>query len=98
MSYRRPGALGLTRVRLTRGRRRVLLALLSDAGNLHGWRLCQVAQVGPGVLYPFLDHLERAGWIVRELRLVPDQWMHCYSLTEAGRWNAMSELRLTPPS
>jgi DNA-binding PadR family transcriptional regulator len=98
MSYRRPGALGLTRVRLTRGRRRMLLALLTGAGNLYGWRLCQAAQVGSVTLYPFLDHLEHAGWITRELRFVSDQWLYCYSLTEVGRWSALAELRLTAPS
>lgn len=98
MNYRRPGALGLTRVRLTRRRRRVLLALLTGADNLHGWRLCQAAQVGSGTLYLFLTHLEKAGWVTRELRIISGQWLHCYSLTEAGRWSALAELRLTAPS
>lgn len=95
MTYQRNGAIGLTRVRLSRGRRRVLLALLSGADNLHSWRLCQVAQVGPGTLHPFLAHLEDASWVTREARPVDHQRTPCYDLTGTGRLQAASALRLT---
>jgi DNA-binding PadR family transcriptional regulator len=94
ISYRRPGAIGLTRLRLTRGRKRVLLALLSGASNLHGWRLCTAAQVWSGTLYPFLDHLEAAGWINRVKRTVGHDELYCYDLTAEGRLSAAGALRL----
>ena len=95
MTYRRPGALGVTRVTLTRRRRRVLLALLTGATNLHGWRLCTTAQIWSGNLYPFLDHLEQAGWISAEMRTMSAGTMRrCYNLTEAGQDKAASLLGL----
>lgn len=94
MTYRRPGARGLTRVRLTRGRRRILLALLTGAGNLHGWRLCQAAQVWSGTLYPFLDHLEDAGWVTGTKRQVDGRELRCYDLTDTGRFETFRALRL----
>ena len=94
MSYRRDGAIGLTRVRLTRSRRRILLALLTGAANLDGWRLCEAAQVWSGTLYPFLGHLERAGWVTVEFRDVGERELRCYTLTDAGRWEASHALRL----
>jgi DNA-binding PadR family transcriptional regulator len=94
MSYRRPGALGMTRVRMTRARRRILLALLTGAANLYGWRLCEAAQVRSWVLYPFLDHLENAGWITGRFADVGEHEYRCYTLTDTGRWEASQILRL----
>jgi DNA-binding MarR family transcriptional regulator len=96
MTYRRRGAIGSTRVLLTRGRRRILLALLSDAGNLYLWQLCQSAQVGTARLCLFIEHLEQAGWLTRERRMADGRAVYCYSLTERGRANAMGTLHLTP--
>jgi DNA-binding MarR family transcriptional regulator len=98
LSYHRNGAAGLTRVRITRGRRRVLLALLSEAGNLHGRRLCQAAQVWGGVLYPFLEHLEEAGWVTRQRRNIDLRRCWCYTLTDDGRLRAAAELSLILPA
>jgi hypothetical protein len=97
ISYRRPGAIGMTRVPLTRGRRRVLLALLSGASNLTLWRLGETAQVGEVRLCSFLDHLEKAGWTDRHRRKVGLQTMYCYSLTDHGRLAAQADLRLLLP-
>jgi len=94
MNYVKAGARGLTRVRLSRGRRRILLALLTEADNLHGFRLCETAQVGSGTLYPFLVHLERARWIEGHYMDVAGRPARCYSLTAPGRRMAVSELRL----
>lgn len=97
ISYRRPGAAGVTRVPLTRGRRRVLLALLSGAGNLTLWRLRETAQVGEVRLCSFLDHLEKAGWVDRHRRKVGLEARYCYSLTDHGRLTAQAQLRLLLP-
>jgi DNA-binding PadR family transcriptional regulator len=97
MTYHRPGALGTTRVRLTRGRRRVLLALLGGAENLHGPRLCAAAQVGSWALYPFLDHLRAAGWAVGEARIIEQRKTRCYRLTDKGRAHAAAALGLIYP-
>jgi DNA-binding PadR family transcriptional regulator len=97
MTYRRHGALGSTRVRLTRGRRRVLLALLSGADNLDGWRLSQAAQVWSAVLYPFLDHLEAAGWATRATPTERGKKQFFWSLTPEGHVRAVSALGLRYP-
>jgi DNA-binding PadR family transcriptional regulator len=98
MSYRRGGAIGTTRVRITRGRRRVLLALLSGAGNMHGFRLASAAQVPSWALYSFLDHLEAAGWVDKSRRKIGLEARYCYSLTEQGRLYAAAELCLIMPA
>lgn len=46
-----------------RRRRRILLALLTGAPNLSGYPLGRVAQCRSGTVYPFLAHLENAGWV-----------------------------------
>lgn len=94
ISYRRAGAAGMTRVRLTRGRRRVLLALLTGAGNLHLQRLCEASQVGEMRLCSFLDHLEDAGWVARHRRQTESRLLYCYRLTDLGWLAAQAELRL----
>jgi len=46
-----------------------ILDLLSSVGpneELFGLRICQLADLGSGTVYPILDRLERAGWIVGE--------------------------------
>lgn len=97
MTYRRRGAPGITHVRLTRGRRRVLLVMLSGAQNLHGYRLCWTAQVWSWDLHPFLDHLVAAGWAVREMRAADGEARWCYDLTANGRMLAAALLRLAVP-
>ena len=98
ISYRRPGMGELTRVRLTRRRQRVLLVLLSGAGNLHDERLRRAARVRPGTLYPFLSHLEAAGWVVRHRRSIGLERKYCYDLTDAGRAHAAAGLCLILPA
>lgn len=97
ISYRRPGAAGMTRVPLTRGRRRVLLALLSGADNLTLWRLGETAQVGEVRLCSFLDHLEHAGWVIRNRRKIDLETRYCYTLTYHGRMAVLAELSLRLP-
>jgi DNA-binding PadR family transcriptional regulator len=98
LTYRRPGALGVSRVRRSRARRRVLLALLSGADNLHGYRLCSAAGVWSGTLYPYLEHLTAAGWVTGESRIVEHRKLRCYRLTAEGRLHAAAELGLIFPA
>lgn len=97
MTYRRAGALGQTRVRLTRRRRRMLLALLAGADNMHAERLSAAAGVWSGTVYPFLEHLEKAGWVVRHRRRVYLRDVYCYDLTDEGRVHAAGALLLVFP-
>lgn len=97
MTYRQRGAAGCTRVPLTRGRRRVLLALLSGAGNLDGRTLCMTAQVGVTRLYPFLDHLEEAHWATRTPRPGTYPRRYDWALTPQGRVQATWALKLMFP-
>ena len=62
MSYRREPAAGMTRVLLTRPRRRMLRALSAfpPGWRLAGSELGVAAGVSPAALYPFLDHLQAA--------------------------------------
>ena len=97
LAYRRPGAIGMTRVRLTRRRRRVLLALLADAAAMSGYPLCRAAQVGPGTVYPLLAHLENAGWVIGEwdTATTPNGGRRrFYRLTGEGRAAAAAALKL----
>src|SRR5579864_1331816 len=98
MSYRRPQALGMTRIRLNRRRRRVLAVLLTGAVNLHGERLCTAAGIWSANLYPFLGHLEASGWVTRERRKVGSVTLWCYDLTGEGRIAAAHELNLVMPA
>jgi hypothetical protein len=94
LMYRRPGAVGMTRVRLTRGRRRMLLTLLADPPGLHARQLCVTSHVGPGRAYPFLEHLENARWVTSDYQVVGARDFRCYQLTETGRAEATRLLRL----
>jgi predicted ArsR family transcriptional regulator len=98
ISYQRDGAAGMTRVPITRGRRRVLLALLTGADNLHLRRLREASQVGEVRLCSFLDHLENAGWVVKHRRQTEGRALYCYDLTGFGRLAAQTELRLILPA
>jgi PadR family transcriptional regulator, regulatory protein PadR len=97
MTYHRPGATGMTRVLLTRRRRRVLLALLADAADMSGYPLCRAAQVGPGTVYPLLGHLENAGWVTGEwdTKTAPNGGRRrFYRLTDEGRAAVAAALKL----
>ena len=94
MSYRRRGATGLTRLYLTRGRRRMLLTLLADPPGLHARQLCVTSHVGPGSAYPFLEHLENALWVITSYQDVGGRDLRCYQLTDTGREEATRLLRL----
>ena len=91
MTYRRAGAIGSTRLLLTRGRRRVLQALLCEASGLDIWELSEKSRIGAGTLYPFLYHLTKAGWAASEERLGSNYY---WSLTEQGRRYATGTLGL----
>jgi predicted transcriptional regulator len=91
------GADHVVRVRLSRGRRRVLLALLSGADNLHSQRLRSAAQVWDVNLHAFLRHLTDAGWLDSRVRMVSGRKVRCYRLTDSGRVQAAGELTLVMP-
>jgi PadR family transcriptional regulator PadR len=88
------------RRRIPRADRRVMLALLSGAGNLSGYPLARAAQVGYGKAYVILIRLERAGWVQGEWEPpdpLPDDRprRRYYRLTDTGREHAMAVLGLT---
>lgn len=95
--YQRPGSAGCTRVHVGRRRRRILLALLTGAANLGGFTICQAAQCGSGTVYPFLAHLERAGWVTSEWESpepVGRPRRRFYRLTAEGRAGTLMMLGL----
>lgn len=94
MTYRLPGAIGITRVRLTRRRKRILLVLLSGRTDLHARNLCRLARAGSGSLYPFLHHLEKAGWVLRGYFPEGGEERFCYGLTRTGREQASALLHV----
>jgi PadR family transcriptional regulator PadR len=89
LQYRSTPGAGLTRVRINRRRRRVLLALFVGMETPGAFSLGRLARVGPGSVYPFLAHLERAGWVTSEWETVPpgeDRLRRrFYTLTPLGR-------------
>lgn len=83
-----------------RRHRRILLALLSGAGNLSGYPLSRVAQVSSGTVYVVLARLEAAGWAAGEWdpEQTPDGGRRrYYHLTLRGRQQAMRLLGLEDP-
>jgi DNA-binding PadR family transcriptional regulator len=83
-------------IKVTRATRRVLAVLLSDATNLSGWPLAQLAKVTAGTLYVILARLENAGLVTSEweqrddadddeprrrfYRLTPDGWVWAWDV------------------
>jgi len=56
----------MSRIRLT-GPTCAVLDVLLDAkpdDDIWGLRICQLTGLGPGTVYPILERLERAGWVV----------------------------------
>ena len=82
----------------TRGRRRVLLALLADADHMSGYPLSRTAQARSASVYITLDHLEDAGYVTAEWEARDDDKprRRFYRLTPEGREYAMAVLRLEP--
>ena len=91
------GADCVVRVWLSKGRRNVLLALLSGAENLHRLRLCDATGAWPASVHLFLDHLVAAGWADKHRRKVGLKPEYCYALTDEGRMRAAAELSLILP-
>lgn len=86
--------------RPSRRNRRILLALLSGAGNLSGYPISRAAQAGSGAVYLLLAKLERAGWVASEWGPVfNDEGMRrrFYRLTPYGRVQAFRLLGLEGP-
>jgi DNA-binding PadR family transcriptional regulator len=82
-------------IRPTRATRRVLLALLSGAGNLSGYPISCAAQVGSGRVYTILNQLERAGWAASDWG--PETGFgrrRFYRLTARGRYHGLKMLGL----
>jgi DNA-binding PadR family transcriptional regulator len=61
------------------------LAMIEELGR-HGYEL------SPGTLYPILHSLERAGYLVREDRVVGGKVRKYYAITDPGR-RALEETR-----
>ncbi|OPG13667.1 helix-turn-helix transcriptional regulator [Microbispora sp. GKU 823] len=78
----------------TRPMRRVLLALLTDATNLSGLILSQLAGISPARVYICLDQLELEGWITGTWQNAPYPRRRFYQLTPAGWSNAYELLGL----
>jgi DNA-binding MarR family transcriptional regulator len=73
---------------IRRGDRRVMLALLSGAGNLSGARVYLAAGIGSGSFYTVVDRLEQRGYVWRERReprFGEEMASFRYRLTPAGR-------------
>lgn len=91
-------------VRLTRRTRRILLVLLSGAGNLGSYAICRAAAIPLGTIYPVLVRLESAGWAEGEWGpLIPGTPLRrryyplrrrYYRLTPKGRYQALALLHL----
>ena len=85
--------------RLSGPARRVLLVLLSGAGNLSGYVITQAAHVGSGSAHPLLATLEREGWAHSAWGPgEPGKRRRFYALTAEGRARVMGLLGLEEPS
>lgn len=76
---------------------RVLGVLLTDARDLNGLRIGQLARAGSGGVYICLDRLEMAGWAVGEWEFpepVGRPRRRFYRLTPQGRARALELLGL----
>jgi PadR family transcriptional regulator, regulatory protein PadR len=83
--------------KVSRRARRVLLALLSDAGNLSGFVIGRAAQTGSGTVYPVLAKLESNGWVTGTWDTVVQSnggRRRFYRLTDEGRAHALRLLGL----
>jgi DNA-binding PadR family transcriptional regulator len=79
-----------------RRERRVLLALLSGAGNLSGYPLGRTAQVGSLTVYRVLDRLEDRYWVIGqwEADKPKGERRRFYTLTPVGRTAVLGLLKL----
>lgn len=84
-------------MKASKAKHRILLALLTDAPDLGGYTLSQLADVSPGAVYVCLDRLENDGWIVGDWE-TPEPLdrprRRFYQLTPEGRANALEFLKL----
>jgi DNA-binding PadR family transcriptional regulator len=85
-------------IKPTRATRRVLLVLLTGAGELSGYPISRAAMVGPGHVYVLLARLERIGWVASDWQeSVPHGQpspRRFYQLTRYGRAMALKMLGL----
>lgn len=85
------------RPRVSRGHRRVMLALLA-ADGLSGYPLSRLAQVGAGTVYVVLARMEGLGWVDRrEHSSVGAPTRFSYTLTGKGRAGVRLLLGLEAP-
>lgn len=92
LKYRRRQDGGMTRVYVGKVRMRILHVLLNAETPLSALGIATAAEVGTGTLYPFLEHLTRAGWLnVEDSQVIPVYW-----LTTAGR-TELDDFTLAPP-
>jgi DNA-binding PadR family transcriptional regulator len=76
---------------------RVVLALLTGAGNLSGYPLAKLAQVSAARVYRVLDLLEDAGHVAAHWEDGPPPRQRFYRLTPDGRAWAHRTLGLDQP-
>jgi PadR family transcriptional regulator, regulatory protein PadR len=99
----------LSPVRMTITTQVVLRVLLEDVyGKHYGFDISKRARVPSGSLYPILDRLERAGWIVGEWEQIDPQTAkrprrRYYRLTGEGAMAARASIhdtisRIVPPA
>lgn len=80
----------------TRRMRRVLLALLTDAGNLSMSTIARAAGVSGVSVFACLDKLEARGWMTGTFASGPYPRRRFYRLTPEGWGFAHQLLELTP--
>ena len=84
------------KVTASRAMKRVLLTLLTDAGNLGMSTITQAAEIGPGRVMVCLAQLEGEGWVTGEFQAGPYPRRRFYRLTPDGWVNAHELLGLKP--
>jgi DNA-binding MarR family transcriptional regulator len=86
-----------SRIRLTTPTLAVLGVLMAAGPDdrIWGFRLCEEADLGSGTVYPLLERLENAGWIVGIWEDPPPTdrpRRRFYEMTTAGRRDATSAI------
>lgn len=61
-----------------------------------GFKICDQASLGPGTVYPILDRLERAGWVVGSWETGKEPRRRLYEMTVAGRTELAAAIAARP--
>lgn len=78
------------RIRLTTATRVVLNVIMAGSAAkepVWGFRICELAGLGPGIVYPVLDRLKQANWVSAcwEAIQPADRPRRFYEMTAVGR-------------